>query len=262
VSLALLLEAVVRARATGDSTGAPQWAAAKASPAARGAARAWLAYCALGRPWVRRACALAAGAASFLIVWSEATIGSGTHPDLSPFSHVRALLTLTQPPCPVASTGIPVRTFPLVRLARAHRRVCTLAAVAFSGIAAKCGAAMRRAAARGVLQTDCCPDSCEVRGAVAQAIHAGARGEVATQLLVGAPLAYMAAACYFTLARLGVFYFYRVVPGATGSHSLLMNAAQARPPGAPCERRWAGVSVTRAALGCAALACGADACVI
>jgi hypothetical protein len=86
---------VVRARATGDYAGAPLWAAATASPAARGAARAWLAYCALGRPWVRRACALAAGAASFLIVWSEATIGSGTHPDLSPFSHVRAPLTLT-----------------------------------------------------------------------------------------------------------------------------------------------------------------------
>ena len=61
-----------------------------------------------------------------------------------------------------------------------------------------------------------------------QMIHAGARGEVATQVLVGAPLAYMAAACYYTLARLGVFYFYRVVPGATGSHSLLMNASQAR----------------------------------
>ena len=59
-------------------------------------------------------------------------------------------------------------------------------------------------------------------------IHGGARGEVATQVLVGAPLAYMAAACYYTLARLGVFYFYRVVPGATGSHSLLMNASQAR----------------------------------
>ncbi|KAK9843415.1 hypothetical protein WJX81_001086 [Elliptochloris bilobata] len=145
VALALSLEAVVRARSTGDYTAPLAADSPVSSRVVVAAAQAWLAYCALARPWVRRVGALAAGAASFLIVWSEATIGSGTHPDLSPFSH---------------------------------------------------------------------------------AIHAGARGEVATQMLVGAPLAYMATACYYTLARLGVFYFYRVVPGATGSHSLLMNASQ------------------------------------
>ena len=87
VALALTLEAVVRARSTGDFT-APPLALGGSRLAAAGA-QAWLVYCALARPWVRRLGAVAAGAASFLIVWSEATIGSGTHPDLSPFSHVR-----------------------------------------------------------------------------------------------------------------------------------------------------------------------------
>ena len=90
MALALSLEAVVRARAPGAFPGTLLGPASPpASPAARAAARAWLAYCALARPWVRRGGALAAGAFSFLIVWSEATIGSGTSPDLSPFSHVR-----------------------------------------------------------------------------------------------------------------------------------------------------------------------------
>ncbi len=81
---------------------------------------------------------------------------------------------------------------------------------------------------------------------------------MATQLLVGAPLAYMAAACYFTLARLGVFYFYRVVPGATGSHSLLMNAAQARPPRATLRLRVSGCEhhAHRAWVWCACMRCG------
>ena len=41
------------------------------------------------KPWVTRGLACALGCVSFLIVWSEATIASGTSPDLSPFSHVR-----------------------------------------------------------------------------------------------------------------------------------------------------------------------------
>lgn len=41
------------------------------------------------KPWVTRVAACALGCVSFLIVWSEATIASGTNPDLSPFSHVR-----------------------------------------------------------------------------------------------------------------------------------------------------------------------------
>lgn len=77
----------MRARSTGDFTAPPP--APGASRLAAAGAQAWLVYCALARPWVRRLGAVAAGAASFLIVWSEATIGSGTHPDLSPFSHVR-----------------------------------------------------------------------------------------------------------------------------------------------------------------------------
>ena len=77
----------MRARSTGDFTAPPP--PQGASRLAAAGAQAWLVYCALARPWVRRLGAVAAGAASFLIVWSEATIGSGTHPDLSPFSHVR-----------------------------------------------------------------------------------------------------------------------------------------------------------------------------
>ena len=44
------------------------------------------AYKCLVRPWVLRATALAAGAASAVVVWSEVTMGSGRSPDLSPFS--------------------------------------------------------------------------------------------------------------------------------------------------------------------------------
>ena len=47
------------------------------------------------KPWVTRGVACCLGVVSFLIVWSEATIASGTHPDLSPFSHV------SQSPTPV-----------------------------------------------------------------------------------------------------------------------------------------------------------------
>ena len=39
-----------------------------------------------GRPWVLRVTALLAAAASVVVVWSEATIGSGRSPDLSPLS--------------------------------------------------------------------------------------------------------------------------------------------------------------------------------
>lgn len=44
------------------------------------------AYKCYGRPWVLRAGALLAFASSAVVVWSEATIGSGRSPDLSPFS--------------------------------------------------------------------------------------------------------------------------------------------------------------------------------
>ena len=50
-----------------------------------------------------------------------------------------------------------------------------------------------------------------------------------TQLLSALPLAYMAAACYYSLFQLGMFSFYHVVPHATNAHSLLMNAAQVCP---------------------------------
>ena len=43
----------------------------------------------LVRPWLQKLVAVFLAANSFMLVWSEATIGSGQHPDLSPFSHVR-----------------------------------------------------------------------------------------------------------------------------------------------------------------------------
>ncbi len=60
----------------------------------------------------------------------------------------------------------------------------------------------------------------------AQMVNAGEQGEAMTQLLSALPLAYMAAACYYSLFQLGMFSFYHVVPRATNAHSLLMNAAQ------------------------------------
>lgn len=49
-------------------------------------AEARWAYKCYARPWVLRGMAALACAASAVIVWSEATIGSGRSPDLSPFS--------------------------------------------------------------------------------------------------------------------------------------------------------------------------------
>ena len=45
-------------------------------------------YKCVGKPWVMRGGALVLGAASFMVVWSEATIGLGRKPDVSPFSLV------------------------------------------------------------------------------------------------------------------------------------------------------------------------------
>ena len=68
----------------------------------------------------------------------------------------------------------------------------------------------------------------QVGSAALQMVNGGAHGEALTQALIGWPLAYMAACCYYSLFKLGMFSFYHVVPHATNSHSLLMNAAQAR----------------------------------
>jgi len=115
------------------------------------------ALAAAARPWALRAAAAAAAGLGFLIIWSEATLATGTHPDLSPFSHA------------------------------IH------AAIARNGTGTA-GSAPRSSS------------------------------ELAAQALVGAPLAYAAAAAYRSLFALGVFPFYRVVPGATGPRSLLANA--------------------------------------
>ena len=60
-------------------------------------------------------------------------------------------------------------------------------------------------------------------------VNNGEEGEAATQLLSALPLAYMAACCYYSLFKLGMFSFYHVVPHATNAHSLLMNGAQVGP---------------------------------
>lgn len=57
-------------------------------------------------------------------------------------------------------------------------------------------------------------------------LDGGAHGEVVTQILISLPLAYMAACCYYSLFRLGIFSFYHIVPHSTESRSLLMNAGQ------------------------------------
>lgn len=81
------LEAVCKARRTGDyhlQTGPTS------KPQAQ-LATALMVYRAVLRPWVRKLLALLLASLSAVIVWSEATIGSGRHPDLSPFSLVRPL---------------------------------------------------------------------------------------------------------------------------------------------------------------------------
>ena len=120
-----------------------------------GLAAAW----AVARPWALRASAAAAATLGFLIIWSEATLATGTHPDLSPFSHA------------------------------IHAAIGGGAGAGANGTATS-----------------------------------GGSSELAAQALVGAPLAYAAAAAYRSLFALGVFPFYRVVPGATGPRSLLANA--------------------------------------
>lgn len=75
---AIDLEAVCKARQHGVTvppSGKKGW-----WPEAR-----WRYKCSV-RPWVLRLAAAAAGGASVVIVWSEATIGSGRNPDLSPLS--------------------------------------------------------------------------------------------------------------------------------------------------------------------------------
>ena len=67
-----------------------------------------------------------------------------------------------------------------------------------------------------------------------QAIHAAKHGEVATQLLVMAPLVYMCMCCHYALMRMGILKFgwlmrmgigfvYHMVPHCTHSQSLLRN---------------------------------------
>ncbi|KAK9828293.1 hypothetical protein WJX74_007473 [Apatococcus lobatus] len=134
------LEAVCKARRTGDYH---IQTAPTSKPQAQ-LATALMVYRAVLRPWVRKLLALLLASLSAVVVWSEATIGSGRHPDLSPFS---------------------------------------------------------------------------------LAVHAGHLGEVGTQLLVMIPLAYMCAANYYSIFKLGMFSFYLLVPHATQPASLLLNAS-------------------------------------
>lgn len=59
-----------------------------------------------------------------------------------------------------------------------------------------------------------------------QMIGHGVHGEVATQLLTALPLAYICGAAYYSLFKLVIFSYYRMVPHATDPISLLLNAGQ------------------------------------
>lgn len=80
---AVELEAICKSRQHGIYSPTP------GGKTSRGAVAAWFYKCQL-RPWMQRLAACASLAVSAVVVWSEATIGTGTHPDLSPFSLVRA----------------------------------------------------------------------------------------------------------------------------------------------------------------------------
>lgn len=135
---ALELEALCKSRQLGvymPPDGRLGWAATAS----------WRYKCVI-RPYIQRLTALILAAASAIIVWCEATIGSGRNPDLSPFSlliHDNALL----------------------------------------------------------------------------------ESEFGAQLVVAAPLAYVCAAAYFSLFKLGSLGAYHMVPHATWSWSLLLNGS-------------------------------------
>ena len=59
-----------------------------------------------------------------------------------------------------------------------------------------------------------------------QMINGGEHGEVATQLLTSLPLAYICGSAYYSLFKLVIFSYYRMVPKATEPRSLLLNAGQ------------------------------------
>ena len=55
-------------------------------------------YKCMVHPWVLKLCSLALAGVSFMVVWSEATIGTGRSPDLSPFSLVSRPFTVAGGP--------------------------------------------------------------------------------------------------------------------------------------------------------------------
>lgn len=59
-----------------------------------------------------------------------------------------------------------------------------------------------------------------------QMIAGGKYGELATQILTALPLAYICSSAYYSLFKLVIFSYYRMVPGATEPRSLLLNAGQ------------------------------------
>lgn len=63
-------------------------------------------YKCVAKPWVMRLGALLLGAASFMVVWSEATIGLGRKPDVSPFSLVTALSNVVPACVAAAATAV------------------------------------------------------------------------------------------------------------------------------------------------------------
>ncbi|EIE27296.1 hypothetical protein COCSUDRAFT_64161 [Coccomyxa subellipsoidea C-169] len=85
VKLAMELDIIIKCKTAGDYSLASS--TDSATPVS-GFTKTWRMYSCTAKPWVTRVLACVLGAVSFLIVWSEATIASGTNPDLSPFSHM------------------------------------------------------------------------------------------------------------------------------------------------------------------------------
>ena len=57
-------------------------------------------------------------------------------------------------------------------------------------------------------------------------IAGGQYGEIATQIFTALPLAYICGSAYYSLFKLVIFSYYRMVPKATEPRSLLLNAGQ------------------------------------
>ncbi|KAK9907685.1 hypothetical protein WJX75_008089 [Coccomyxa subellipsoidea] len=85
LKIAMELDIIIKCKTAGDYSLA---SSTESAAPVTGFTKTWRMYSCTAKPWVTRALACTLGVVSFLVVWSEATIASGTNPDLSPFSHM------------------------------------------------------------------------------------------------------------------------------------------------------------------------------